>query len=344
MARLFRLRDAGLDILTTEWTPTAEGWAFLCDYRVIVAQDEGSEASFVRLESGEENFIERRARFLEAVKRSSDFEPDQEPFSIRLEAEAAAVREGEQTRVHWRIDGAQNAVFDGLGEVGQSGSTPILVNKDTVLVMRATNKGRIRRKALLINALSEIRIDYQLDYLNPATGGYYDLKEASIGDVYGVSAQTQVRLKWKASPAARVSIAPFGLSGHSGEHSFVPTDSMEISIQARLKDGTESRQRILLRTFPVEVFQNRFIAPDARFFPPVRITVGEHRTRAAAWLEERGWMDHSGAADRLRNRTIQEHKRLSDMLKASAFGRWYERMSVDRVNAFIKERLSKSHD
>jgi len=342
LSRLFKLRDSGLSIFELGSGKSTQEWQFFFDFRSIMKVS--GLAGFNQYEEsmvGQSEFPHRSSLLEDVIRNPQVFEFDPKGILIRFSSADRSVSLGKNTRLDWMVERASRVEIDGIGEVYAKGTRGIVIKRDTILVLRATAPGRSACKALFISSTQELRIDYDLDYLNPSTGQFYNLRNASIGDVYGVSSQMQVRLRWRVTDSVHTVIEPFDITADFGEHIFQPQGQVEIQIRAMLANGSQHSRRIIIREFPVPIFRSRFIIPDPGFFPPQQISLTDNRKKAADWLRMKGWMDHDKAVDRLRGRVLAEHSELTARFNAEAFGNFYQRNSVQQINKSIFVRLRR---
>lgn len=340
MARLFRLRNLGLEMNALPETESPAEWFWMFDFRTILVMTQNVENQyFETIESSQPDFASRKRKLDDWAALSTTFESDPKGIRIHFTASDRTLRAGESTRLEWRVEGTRRVSLSGIGDVDPIGSYTLTIQADTIIVLRAGDSEWVACKAVCIVARQEVRIDYELEYLNPGTGAWYNLRAANIGDVYGISPNTRVRLRWQAPEADQFQVEPFGLSGVTGEFIFQPEGLVEINLIAALANGESSSRRIIIREFPVPVFRNRFIQPSARFFPTSVFSWTDHRDRASDWLRARGWLNHQRAADRMRERVMKEHSSFSGQLDRSDFNAFYMKHPVDRVNRSIFERL-----
>lgn len=345
--RLLMARKAGANIWVTSEVSPAAGLVIQADFGEVLISSASESHSETRLVKSQNADFQILNTFLEVVgTTASEFLPDASDIVLNTWVERG---DSDTFIINWSTQNADSVFCDGLGDLRLSGNTALSVRRDTILVFRVSGKNQTRFKALQLKLGAELKVNYDIQFFNPASASFYSLRDAGTPDVYGVVSGTKVRLSWNAGGAEEVEILPFGLKSIAGEHIFYPRDAGEITIRARsgsgfihVRKGFELEYRIRIKEFPVQVFSQHFTIPDASRLGSVEIQVNNFRMKARHFLEESGFIRHSGdIADGWRKKLFADFERLKIRMKAISFSDFYASHSVPDVNRIVLDRLKQ---
>lgn len=193
-------------------------------------------------------------------------------LQIKFNASEQLIQSGDSIELKWEVKGADKVIIQGLGEVEAFGRKKIILTKDTILKIGASNEQQSQIKTILIRVSETTpEIQYDIGFISAATKQYISLVNSDIHPhVYGISKGNQVKLTWKVLQAQSVTIMPFNLMETSGEYYFTPESSLTIEIQATIGNNILTR-KIQVLLFPVPLFKEKLFSFD--FFKNKKQTV-----------------------------------------------------------------------
>lgn len=338
ITRIYRLREEGASIY--RFSAFTEDIDILCQVdfkKTLEVRGIKGESSHALISDGDRQFTICKEQFDQIQIQEYRLETDD--INISFYADSANVIKNSSTRVHWNVRNATRVEIDGIGEVSAAGSRTITFLNDTIINIVAFNRKQKKIKSLCIRTANQLIIDYDIQYLNPASNQFHSLGESNHKGVYGIYKGHKIKLIWSVEHADEVMIKPFGCSGKGGEYIFSVKDTLEITIQAIMHGGMTKSTRIIIHEFPVHVFNQKLVKIDARFLPKVEFKVNDLRIQAYSYLKERGYLRFNEVTQRLRERTLSCERELSTLYNHQDFRSFYKTHSIPELKKNIKERL-----
>jgi hypothetical protein len=268
-----------------------------------------------------------------------EYRPDESSITISFKPDENILFKGKSTLISWEVHKADNIKIPGFGEVKNSGSEKVQVLNDTMLVLQASNKKQLKRKSIFLQAIENIQINYDIQFLNPASKKFVSLKtDEDTEGVFGITKGQQVKLIWNVQHADQVKIFPFDFTQKKGEHIFRPNGSLEISIQASLQDKTVN-QRIIIHEYPMPVFTEKLANIDSDFISKTEISIKNYRAQAYEFVNQNQMLDNEVFTKDIKSRINQQEKSLMGLYDQLSFNDFYKEHSVEKLNKSVVDRL-----
>ncbi len=279
------------------------------------------------------------AFFTSISSEGKAYREDHEGVSISFSSESNTVFKGKSTTIRWEVKNAESIKIIGIGEVPAIGQREVQVLENTILILSAINKRQKKYKAIHLKAVRGIDINYDVQFLNPASKKYISLKnEENYEGVFGVSKGNKIKLVWEVLHADQVAISPFGLNKSTGEHIFVPNGTLEINIQAILQ-GKTTNKRIIIHEFPMPIFADKLIAVNGDFVSNIELNIKDFRGKAHHYIQEKGLYGFEAKGKELREKIKSQENELMERYSALNFSDFYRKHSLDKLNKSIIGRL-----
>lgn len=102
----------------------------------------------------------------------------------------------------------------------------VQILENTILILTATNKKQQFKRAIFLKAIENIQIDFDIQFLNPASKKFVSLKtDEDTEGVFGITKGQQVKLLWNVNHADQVKIDPFNFDQKKGSIFFDPMEA-----------------------------------------------------------------------------------------------------------------------
>jgi hypothetical protein len=241
-------------IYTTETNSEPKYWMYISDFNKTHPSNSpnGQTAS------------EKQVAIIEFEKIKQSYSPyliEKGDIQIRFSVSDTLILNGDTIELNWEVDGAETVIIQGLGEVDSYGKKKIYLDKNTIIKIGASNKHQSQIKALWVEvADADLDVEYDIGFIHPKNEVYTSLvKPDNHPHVYGVAKGNKVKINWSVPHATAVHIHPFDIKESTGSHTFYPTESMDIEIQAEIKNRV-FRRKIQVLLFPIPVFTEKKIS------------------------------------------------------------------------------------
>ncbi len=267
-----------------------------------------------------------------------EYRIEKDDLLVEFHSESALVFERTATKIYWDITNASSIYIDGIGEVESSGQKTITLLNDTVLKLKAVNQGTAKFKAIKIGTISDFKIDYEVQFMNPASKEFVKLHESDFGGVFGIASGYDIKLIWNVPHADQVLVKPFGFYDNKGSYIFNSSGSIEINIEAKFR-GKIHNKKILIYAFPVPVFERKFIEIQDRFVLSRKIELNDIRRRMYNDLRNRESHSFRSVMESLNLKTISLRSQLLEKLKDHGFDSFYEKHSIPKLSKQRKATL-----
>jgi len=340
LSKLYRLREAGTNLYRANSFEDKLNIVCQIDYqKTLELTNSNHPQPSSCYDYGDPKFEIYKQRFQQIDDELVEYREDDQDIKISFTADNGYVIKNNPTRIHWNVTRATYIEMDGIGEVPATGSKTITVLNDTIINIRASNQKQKKVKSLNINTINQLVIDYDVQFLNPASKKFCSLKQEDNNGVFGITKGNKVKLVWQVDHADEVEIKPFGSTEKRGEHIFAVNEVLEITIVAKIRHGKTKNTRIIIHEFPVSVFTQKLIAIDERFLPKIEFQVKDMRMEAYSFLREKGYLKFNDVTARLRKQTLACEQELRSMYHRHNFRSFYQTHSIADLNKLIKDRL-----
>ncbi len=272
-------------------------------------------------------------------KEESKFHTDQSDIKATFFANNTTVFRNGSTIINWDVENAEAVKINGIGEVETSSSMKVQILENTILILTATNKKQQFKRAIFLKAIENIQIDFDIQFLNPASKKFVSLKtDEDTEGVFGITKGQQVKLLWNVNHADQVKIDPFNFDQKKGEHIFRPNGSLEINIQASLQ-GKAVNQRIIIHEYPMPVFTEKLIDIDSDFVSKSEISIKNYREEAYEYVKQNHLLDNDKFTEDIKSKIDKQEKNLMGLYDKLNFSDFYEEHSVEKMNKSVVDRL-----
>jgi len=338
--KIYKLRVEGASIYALSDGEYNTNLICLIDFKKILVVN-SKNGSTTHFEKSEKEFIKNEALFDQNDEQKIEYREEADDIKINFTVDNPIVIENTSTKIRWDVRNADKVEIDGIGSVPSKGSKTVTILDDTILNIRASNQRQRKIKSLAIHTIKQLHVDYDVQFLNPASKQFVSLKEDKETGVFGITKGNKVKLVWNVENADEVEIMPFNLKDKSGEHIFYPEDSMEINIRAGLQ-GNLKNTRIIIHEFPVPVFSHSFIDIKDKFLPNVEFEVKDLRPRAFDFLGEKN-MSYDQFTTEMRSKAISYEKELLAVYNEKGFQDFYKSHSDPLPFSPVPQVPSHSH-
>ncbi len=332
LIHLLELRKLGAFIYLSE---RADGLnKILCfkDFEIIytLADD---QKNFTEIHTSDKEF-EQSLIFFTSVEPEYRLEPDD--ITVEFFIESNTVYERTATKIFWEVTNATHVTIEGIGEVEPSGQKTITFLNDTILKLRATHGDQKKIKSLKVSTINEFKIEYEIQFRNPASNEFVAMNESRHAGVFGIAKGYDIRLTWKVTHADTVNVRPFGFYENEGAHIFNSDGSLEINIEAKFR-GKIINKKILIYSFPIPVFERKFINLNENILKKMEINIDDFRTKTLHYLRENDNNNFRDYMDEMDNRFKLIKYDLLQKMERANFINFYERNSIPKL---LKTRKS----
>ncbi len=251
---------------------------------------------------------------------------------VKIKVSETAILRGDQVELHWEVTGADKVIIQGLGEVSAYGKQKITLAESTIFKVGAYNQRQVQLKTLQVRVYDELVITYDLGFIQSKTQQYSSLVNTeNYPHVFGVAQGHLVKLTWSVPEAKEVKVLPFGISQDSGEHVFMPTESMQIEIHASLI-GLDFVRKIQLLVFPIPVFKELLVKPIA--LQAQQYHLDALKEREVQWRRD---------LQDLKKAEHEHYKELRQKMSAYRCELGAKKLNLNRINSFIFSVLNKMY-
>ena len=332
LIHLLKLRKLGASIYLSESTEGLSKILCFKDHEMIYVLQEDHE-NFEELHTADQGFDEYLNYFTSAEPEYR-LEPDD--ITIEFLSESNTVYERTATKIFWEVTNATHIAIDGIGEVANSGQKTITFLNDTILKLKATYGSEKKIKSLKVSTISEFKIGYEVQFRNPSSHEFVVMNESQYAGVYGIARGYDVRLTWEVAHADTVNVKPFGFYENQGSHIFNSDGSIEINIEAKFRGRTKN-QKILIYSFPIPVFERKFIHLHPNILKELEINIDDVRIKALNYLKGSDNNQFSDYMDEMDNKYKSLKSALTQKMEGNDFNQFYEQHSIPKL---FKKRKS----
>ncbi|ELR71184.1 hypothetical protein C900_02988 [Fulvivirga imtechensis AK7] len=280
---------------------------------------------------------QRLRTFQDLLKKSGPFLEDEDDINIHFTITDDIILKGDEVTLSWQVKHASTVIIEGLGEVGATGSKKLRPGADTIFKIGAYNTAQSRLKTVCVKVYDDIHINYDLSFANLRTKQFSSLvKEENYPHVFGVAGGNIVKLNWQVKDSNVVNVLPFGITGGSGEHEFVPVGNMEIIIEAQILHRI-FRRRIQLLVFPIPLFTEKLATVKPQHELQLKATdihdiIAQVKNRQQAY---------SQSLRVLKEQEIKKYQALVSQIWKITFDKSDNKINLDEVNRSVFERLKR---
>ncbi len=343
--KLHQLWNEGVNIYTADKEiPYCES-AVMLDYNRLLVKWKTSD-ELEEYDSNSDVFKDLHRQFTSS-ELSQEFLREVDDVDVFFEAENARVFKNGTNVIRWEVKNATEVNISGLGDVAAKGEQTITLLKDTVLVLKASNSTQTRSKTLSIHLIKELAIEYDLEFLNPASKEYSSLKKDNASHVYGVHGGHKIRLSWNIPEAEKVLVEPFGATKKSGTRHFMPSGIQKIRISAWVQER-EKHLDIVVQEYPIDLLHDRFIEIEEEFLPSMQVTSVNYAQKLTEFLNQKNVLDTSASLQKIRDEAQERGEQLYKQFERFGFDKVYEvhdpqslgEMTQNRLKSYFKDRPS----
>jgi len=332
LINLLKLRKLGASIYLSENGKSSCKILCFKDHEIIYTLTEGHEGFAV--------FYSRDKEFDGYLNHFTSMEPEyrleSDDITIEFLIESNTVYERTATKIFWEVTNATHVTIDGIGEVAYSGQKTITFLNDTILKLKATHGNQKKLKAYKVKTISEFKIRYEVQFRNPSSKEFVTMDESQYKGVFGIAKGYDVRLTWEVAHADSVNVKPFGFYKNQGSHIFSSDGSIEINIEAKFR-GKSKNQKILIYSFPIPVFERKFINLNPNILKSLEINIDDVRNKALHYLKGSDNNQFRDYMDEMDNKYRSLKSTLLQKMEGADFNQFYEQHSIPKL---FKKRKS----
>ncbi len=329
---VLKLRKLGAFIYSSESSKGLNKILCYVDHKIIYSFI-GSRESFAEILDSDKEF-NQNLKFFKVQEPEYRIESDD--ITIEFLAESNTVCELTATKIFWKVTNATQANIEGIGKVTSSGQKTITFLNDTILKLKATNGSQKKIKSIKVSTISEFKIEYEIQFRNPSSKEFVMMKESQYPGVFGIAKDYDIRLIWKIVHADKVNIRPFGFCENEGTYIFKSDGSLEINIEANFRDIAKNK-RILIYSFPIPVFERKYIKINENILQKLKINIADLRTKTLHFLKEGDTNNFRDYIDEMYIKSKSIESALLQKMEGSDFKKFYERHSIPKL---LKNRKS----
>jgi len=308
--------------------------ACVSDYDQICLLKDGFK-EIIYLNLSDQRFTHYNSFFQDFHK---EYRPSVSDIEISFKCDGGTFLVHSPAHIMWEVKNANYVNIDGIGRVSNFGEKRITILADTFLIIRASNDQQKKVKSIRIRAIEKLDVAYEIQFRNPISKKFVSLDETEYPGVFGVSKGTEVKLLWSAIEAESVKVKPFGFSQNQGEHQFEMTGSIEIKIEARLRNKIKV-ERILIYEFPVAIFTPKLIKIDQKFTFERKFQISDDRFWCLdSYLDNKSYRFKDVMSERMES-AMKVKRRLLTTVHGGNFQDFYEKNKVQNLNSRVKQRL-----
>ena len=334
--KLHQLWNEGVNIYTADKEiPYCES-AVMLDYNRLLVKWKTSD-ELEEYDSNSDVFKDLHRQFTSS-ELSQEFLREVDDVDVFFEAENARVFKNGTNVIRWEVKNATEVNISGLGDVAAKGEQTITLLKDTVLVLKALNSTQTRSKTLSIHLIKELAIEYDLEFLNPASKEYSSLKKDNASHVYGVHGRHKIRLSWNIPEAEKVLVQPFGATKKSGTRHFMPSGIQKIRISAWVQER-EKHLDIVVQEYPIDLLHDRFIEIEEEFLPSMQVTSVNYAQKLTEFLNQKNVLDTSASLQKIRDEAQERGEQLYKQFERIGFDKVYEVHDPQSLGEMTQNRL-----
>jgi hypothetical protein len=341
--KLHQIHDEGASVFQIDDGFSDFDTVLELDHRTVLCTKAGL-SGFQQFQSTSPRFRDFEERF-QMMAKGPDLLQTQQDINIFFGAENGRVLQDSSTQIFWEVSNAESIHISGIGEVPNTGHKRVTVFKDTVLVLQSRNGDQVRRKSLVIRVIEGLKIDYDLEFRNPASKEFSSLKNEQSCGVFGVHRGHRLRLSWNIPEAEEVLVEPFGKRSNSGSVEFMPNGIQKIRIRVWLQ-GKETTQEVVVQEYPVDLIYDRFVDIEEKYLPSMKISAKNHFQDMSAYLEKQNLLDPPLYLLEIKRKSEEQARSLSALSKRFSFEEFYlendlgelSRMTQKRLKAYFRDK------
>jgi hypothetical protein len=296
--KLLGLRAKGAGIYDGVHSSFSGGTLLMVDFLEIHHLVEASPTETVFTEPDDE-FYKWFQFFNSFFRAEKEYRLEKDDITVKLNPQSTSIFENDKLELSWDVKNAALVRLHGMGNVKPKDSIRIKLEAAQFLKIEASNDRQRKIEVIKINVISDFKINYDVQFLNPSSKKFTSIEEENKDGVFGVISGQKIRLCWDIPNAQTVEIRPIGNVELKGTFEFLPEAKMEFSINAKL-NGKLKQKKIIIQKFPVPIFTENFNVVSPLFELQNQIEIIDKRPEMAIFLEKNGYSNFEEQTAELR--------------------------------------------